>query len=94
MRKGPRYFELSKKRRAGYSSDFKGLFDSQDSGICSRHFISGKPSSLEDESNTDWLPCLNQGHSKVSESHVRIGEEGWSRRKVKVVLLQLCLLQS
>ena len=51
--------------------------------ICSRHFISGKPSALEDESNPDWLPSLNLGHSKVSESRVRIGEERWSRRKAR-----------
>ena len=51
--------------------------------MSSRHFISGKPAALEDETNPDWLPTLNLGHSKVSESQVRIGGERWSRKKAR-----------
>ena len=50
--------------------------------ICSRHFINGKPASLEDETNPDWLPTLNLGHSKVCGNQVQIGER-WSRRKAR-----------
>ena len=48
----------------------------------SRHFINGKPASLEDETNPDWLPTLNLGHSKVCGNQVQIGER-WSRRKAR-----------
>ena len=51
--------------------------------ICSRHFLSGKPAALEDDTNPDWLPSLNLGHSKISENQVRIGEKRWIRRKAR-----------
>ena len=65
--KGSRVLELSKKRRAGYidaisRGDLTEKILAND-GICSRHFINGKPASLEN--NPDWLPTLNLGHSKV-----------------------------
>ena len=50
--------------------------------ICSSHFINGKPASLEDETNPDWWPTLNLGHSKVCGNQVQIGER-WSRRKAR-----------
>ena len=35
--------------------------------VCSRH-ISGKPAYLYDETNPDWLPSINLGHSKKFQS--------------------------
>ncbi len=32
--------------------------------ICSDHFINGKPASLYDESNPDWVPSLKLGYGK------------------------------
>ena len=84
--KGSRVLELSKKRRAGYIAaisrgDLSEKILANDR-ICSRHFINGKPASLEDETNPDWLPTLNLGHSKVCGNQVQIGER-WSRRKAR-----------
>ena len=45
--------------------------------VCSRHFLSGSPASLDDETNPDWLPSLNLGHDKVSEVKVKIAEDRW-----------------
>ena len=49
--------------------------------ICSRHFISGKPADLEDETNPDWLPSLNLGYTKFSDSHSQT--ERYGRRKAR-----------
>ena len=32
--------------------------------VCSKHFVSGRPSPLWDKHNVDWVPTLNLGHSK------------------------------
>ena len=32
--------------------------------VCSRHFVTGKPTALKDDANVDWLPKINLGHSK------------------------------
>ena len=51
--------------------------------ICSRHFLSGKPASLLEESSPDWLPTLN-GHSKQkNESGARPAKERWERAKAR-----------
>ncbi|XP_023024301.2 uncharacterized protein isoform X2 [Leptinotarsa decemlineata] len=59
--------ELSKKRRALWLAAIKrdDLTDSKIKyqKVCSRHFITGKPASLEDETNPDWVPSQNMGHS-------------------------------
>ncbi|KAG5881603.1 hypothetical protein JTB14_030300 [Gonioctena quinquepunctata] len=34
--------------------------------VCSRHFITGKPASLEDETNPDWVPSQNMRHSSAN----------------------------
>ena len=36
--------------------------------MCSSHFISGKPGSLFDETNPDWLPTINMGYGPMVES--------------------------
>ena len=33
--------------------------------VCSKHFSTGKPSSLMDESNPDWVPTLHLGYDKI-----------------------------
>ena len=83
---GSRVLELSKKHRAGYIAAIsRGYLTEKilaNDRICSRHFINGKPACLEDETNPDWLPTLNLGHSKVCGDQVQIGER-WSRRKAR-----------
>ena len=49
--------------------------------ICSRHFVSGKPAELENETNPDWLPSLNLWYRKLSDSQAQAVEEKWCRRK-------------
>ena len=52
--------------------------------IILRHFLSGKPASLLEESSPDWLPTLNLGHSKQkNESGARAAEERWERAKAR-----------
>lgn len=85
--KGYRILELTKKRRAGYLAaisrgDVTEKILSNDR-ICSRHFVSGKPADLEDETNPDWLPSLNLGHSKVSDKQVKVAEDRWARKKAR-----------
>ena len=36
--------------------------------VCSDHFLSGKPCTLYDTTNTDWIPSLNFGHSDIRQS--------------------------
>ncbi|XP_041362560.1 uncharacterized protein LOC121378453 [Gigantopelta aegis] len=36
--------------------------------VCSRHFISGKPSTLYDETNPDWVPSLNLGYKQCTST--------------------------
>ena len=74
-----RELELSKKWRDRYLAAISRA-DITDRGIvnirvCSRHFISGKPASLFDELNPDWLPTQNLGHTKVDQDHVLVIEE-------------------
>ena len=69
VRKGQRIEQLSRRRREGFISaisraDLTEKILSNDR-ICSRHFLSGKPASLEDELNPDWLPTQNLGNSKT-----------------------------
>ena len=63
-----REYELSKKRRDGFlaaiSRDDLTEKILRNDRICSRHFIAGKPANLFDETNPDWLPTQNLGHTK------------------------------
>ena len=67
--RGKQEYELTKKRRAGFlaaiSRDcLQGSSVLENDRICSRHFISGKPAYLYDDTNPDWLPTLHLGHTK------------------------------
>ena len=49
--------------------------------ICSRHFITEKPADLLDDTNPDWLPMQNLGHSKSRLHSTAI--ERWEVRNAK-----------
>ena len=66
---GTEDFDLRKRRRDGYLAaisredlDYNSLGNYR---ICSRHFITGKPTSLYETTHPDWLPTLQPGHTKV-----------------------------
>ena len=75
------------KRRAGYLAAIsRGDVTEKilsNGRICSRHFISGKPAALEYVTNLDWLPSLNLGHSKVSDSQVELQSGGGVEGKLE-----------
>ncbi len=78
--------KLSQKRRQGFLSAIKRDNLTQkilsNDRICSKHFVSGKLASLLDETNPDWLPSLNLGHSReVCEDKAKAAEERWIRAK-------------
>ena len=76
--RGKQEYELSKKRRAGYlsaiSRDDLTEITLVNERICSRHFVSGKPAYLYDETNPDWLPSLHPGN-KLGVQLVKDGKE-------------------
>ena len=49
--------------------------------ICEKYFMSGKPASLYDQTNPDWLPTLNLGYERMtsSESCSRTAVVRWER---------------
>ena len=69
VRKGQRIEQLSRRCREGFMSAISRADLTEkilnNNRICSRHFLSGKPASLEDELNPDWLPTQNLGNSKT-----------------------------
>ena len=90
--RGKQEHELTKKRRAGFlaaiSRDcFQGSSVLENDRICSRHFISGKPAYLFDETNPDWLPTLHLGHTKKRSS--REISKRWARKKAATPPLHL-----
>ena len=73
--RGKQEYELTKKRRDEFiSMDGLKKMILENDRICSRHFVSGKPAYLYDESNPDWLPSLHLGHSKKAESKIESTE--------------------
>ena len=66
--KGPELLSLSTRRREGYLKAVSrvGLTEKilKNDRICSRHFKSGKPVDLINDTNPDWLPSLHLGHRK------------------------------
>ena len=79
-------YELSKKRRDGFLAAISrdGLTEKVlvNDRICSRHFRSGKPAVLYDNTNPDWLPSFNLGHSKKLEPS-KTAAERWERRRAR-----------
>ena len=84
--RGKQEYELSKRRRDGFLAAIsrdglkKTILDND--RICSRHFISGKPAYLYDQTNPDWLPSLHLGHSKKAEPK-KENTERWERLKAR-----------
>ena len=70
---GDEWQELTRERRNRWISavsrgdtETKNILDSE--RVCSRHFVSGKPSATWDKHNTDWVPTLNLGKKEYKES--------------------------
>ncbi|KAL5011107.1 hypothetical protein ScPMuIL_013412 [Solemya velum] len=79
--------ELSKNRREKWltriSRDIKAS-NLAYTRVCSDHFISGKPCSLQYADNPDWAPSLKLGHDKVSESSTACDSSRYQRRVGRV----------
>ena len=48
-----------------------------------RHFLSGRPADLYDDTNPDWLPTLNLGHGKKESASSMATTERWERKKAR-----------
>ncbi|KAJ8930304.1 hypothetical protein NQ314_016923, partial [Rhamnusium bicolor] len=68
--------------------------------VCSKHFISGTPASLTDETNPDWVPSKKYGiyfQSQLNTSNVHLQENSYQPmdveelQEVSVESLQLAL---
>ena len=44
----------------------------EDHRVCGDHFHSGKAALLWDKHNPDWVPSLNLGHDKLSQSDTKV----------------------
>ena len=79
--------KLSEKRRNGFiAAIFRHNITAKildHDRICSPHFMSGMPASLEEETNPDWLPSLNLGHDKVTQATVKRAGDRWKQRKAR-----------
>ena len=76
-----REFQLRKARREGFLAAIfrQDLTNSklENERIWSRHFVTGKPADLFDETNPDWLPSQLLRHSKkVKKPRVLKGTRG------------------
>ncbi|KAJ8970894.1 hypothetical protein NQ314_000981, partial [Rhamnusium bicolor] len=49
--------------------------------VCSKHFLTGKPSSLNDENNPDWVPSKGMGYTTIAISMQSKGLERYKRKK-------------
>ena len=83
--KGDRTQQLSRRRRDGYLAAISrlGLTEKilKNDRVCSKHFVSGKPADLLEDTSPDWLPSLNLGHSK--SRLLAKATERWERRKAR-----------
>ena len=65
--------QLSRKRRAEFLMAIKreGLMDKnlENDRVCSRHFITGKPATLEDDMHPDWLPTQHLPGNSQDDSN-------------------------
>ncbi|XP_020899873.1 uncharacterized protein LOC110238542 [Exaiptasia diaphana] len=72
--------KLSTERREQWlkniNRDRKDLTEKKIDGtrVCSAHFVSGKPATLEDKSNIDWAPTVNMGHSYIKKHSTKGAE--------------------
>ncbi len=55
--------------------------------ICSRHYPSGQPADLMDDTNPDWLPFLHLGH-QMSGAAISTTKGRYERRKAREVILE------
>ncbi|KAG5860932.1 hypothetical protein JTB14_002054 [Gonioctena quinquepunctata] len=65
-----KHYEISQRRQAAWIHAIKRK-DWSDKltkygRVCSRHFHSGEPASLREETHPDWVPSINMGY----DSHV------------------------
>lgn len=59
---------------------------SQNGHACSRHFVSGRPADLCDNTNPDWPPTLNLGHGKRETGSARqLWKDRRGRRQEQLV---------
>ncbi|XP_069114764.1 uncharacterized protein [Argopecten irradians] len=64
---GERTLELSEKKRQTWLSRISRDIPKTSqkyTRVCSEHFVSGKPADLYNESDIDWAPSVNLGHTK------------------------------
>uniref|UniRef100_T1IH87 THAP-type domain-containing protein n=1 Tax=Strigamia maritima TaxID=126957 RepID=T1IH87_STRMM len=52
--------------------------------VCSDHFVSGKPST--DEENVDWVPSINLGHSKLQNKKISDTSRSERMKKRQLIL--------
>lgn len=66
----------------------KMAFEVNDTVICEKHFIKGKPADLKNKDDPDWVPTLNMGakshqqHSTVTLEDITIKEENDSDMEI------------
>uniref|UniRef100_A0A3Q4HKB2 THAP-type domain-containing protein n=1 Tax=Neolamprologus brichardi TaxID=32507 RepID=A0A3Q4HKB2_NEOBR len=66
--------DVTKRRRLAWKAavrrpDMKFSSISKHLLVCSRHFQSGKPAYVMDETNPDWVPTQHMGHSEILTSN-------------------------
>ncbi|XP_067126808.1 uncharacterized protein [Centruroides vittatus] len=76
---------LSRINRKNFNTDKVNI----NTRVCQKHFISGKPSSLYDESSPDWVPTLHMGYE--SSHNLTANQERYERarnRKIQRAALE------
>lgn len=89
---GERTKELSEKRRTLWLSRLSRADISASSypyiRVCSKHFVSGKPSPLYGESDINWAPSLHLGHDKLVQTPTPARARRLKERKDKTENLE------
>ncbi len=93
---GPQTQELSEKRQRSWLAAIRREDIKPASypyiRVCSDHFKSGKPSSLYDLTNPDWVPTLKLGHNHThagdSSRHERASERSAKKRKLEETIVE------
>lgn len=90
---GKKCQELSSKRRSRWIAAIKReqWMPNELTRLCSEHFTSGKPASLYDTTNSDWVPHLNMGYERHIPDEARHNRflERQKKRKVAGMELEL-----